>query len=37
MIYVALVILIFCLTIGVPVPVSYMSSCAFLIFFGCAN
>ena len=37
MIYVALVILIFCLTIGVPVPVSFMSSCAWLIFFGGAN
>ena len=37
MIYVALVILIFCLAIGVPVPVSFMSSCAWLIFFGGAN
>ena len=36
-IYVALVILIFCLAIGVPVPVSFMSSCAWLIFFGGAN
>lgn len=34
MIYVALVILIFTLVIGVPVPVSFMSSCAWLIFFG---
>lgn len=34
MIYVALVILILCLMIGVPVPVSFMASCAWLIFFG---
>lgn len=34
MIYVALVILIATLTIGVPVPVSFMASCAWLIFFG---
>ncbi|MCK9436334.1 MAG: TRAP transporter large permease subunit, partial [Synergistaceae bacterium] len=34
MIYVALVILMACLVIGVPVPVSFMASCAWLIFFG---
>ena len=34
MIYVALVILISALIIGVPVPVSFMASCAWLIFFG---
>ena len=34
MIYVALVILIVTLIIGVPVPVSFMASCAWLIFFG---
>ena len=34
MIYVALIILIACLIIGVPVPVSFMASCAWLIFFG---
>jgi len=33
-IYVALLILLFTLFIGVPVPVSFMSSCAWLIFFG---
>ncbi len=37
MIYVALVILILCLIIGVPVPVSFMASCAWLIFFGGAD
>lgn len=35
MIYVALFILIVTLIIGVPVPVSFMASCAWLIFFGC--
>lgn len=34
MIYIALVILIVTLIIGVPVPVSFMASCAWLIFFG---
>ena len=34
MIYIALIILMACLTIGVPVPVSFMASCAWLIFFG---
>lgn len=34
MIYIALVILISALIIGVPVPVSFMASCAWLIFFG---
>lgn len=34
MIIVALLILIFCLIIGVPVPVSFMASAAWLIFFG---
>lgn len=34
MIYVALIILIVTLVIGVPVPVSFMASCAWLIFFG---
>ena len=34
MIYVDLVILIVTLIIGVPVPVSFMASCAWLIFFG---
>ncbi|SDP30601.1 TRAP transporter large permease [Desulforhopalus singaporensis] len=34
MIFVALVILMFCLVIGVPVPVSFMASAAWLIFFG---
>lgn len=34
MIYVALIILIITLIIGVPVPVSFMASCAWLIFFG---
>lgn len=34
MIYIALIILIVTLIIGVPVPVSFMASCAWLIFFG---
>ena len=34
MIYIALIILIATLIIGVPVPVSFMASCAWLIFFG---
>lgn len=34
MIYVALIVLIGTLVIGVPVPVSFMASCAILIFFG---
>lgn len=34
MIYVALVILMFCLLIGVPVPLSFMASSAWLIFWG---
>jgi len=33
-IYVALSVLMFCLLIGVPVPVSFMASAAWLIFFG---
>ena len=37
MIYVALIILISALVIGVPVPVSFMASCAWLIFFGGPN
>ncbi len=34
MIYVALIVLVLCLIIGVPVPVSFMASAAWLIFFG---
>ena len=34
MIYVALLVLMACLVIGVPVPVSFMASAAWLIFFG---
>ena len=34
MIFVALAILMLCLMIGVPVPVSFMASAAWLIFFG---
>lgn len=34
MIFIALVILLLCLIIGVPVPVSFMASAAWLIFFG---
>ncbi len=34
MIFVALLLLVFCLIIGVPVPVSFMASAAWLIFFG---
>ena len=34
MIYIALAILMATLVIGVPVPVSFMASCAWLIFFG---
>jgi C4-dicarboxylate transporter, DctM subunit len=34
MIFIALLILVFCLVIGVPVPVSFMASAAWLIFFG---
>lgn len=34
MIYIALAILMFCLVIGVPVPLSFMASSAWLIFFG---
>jgi tripartite ATP-independent transporter DctM subunit len=34
MIFVALIILVLCLIIGVPVPVSFMASAAWLIFFG---
>jgi C4-dicarboxylate transporter, DctM subunit len=34
MIFVALLILVFSLIIGVPVPVSFMASAAWLIFFG---
>ncbi|WP_136796667.1 MULTISPECIES: TRAP transporter large permease [Desulfosediminicola] len=34
MIFIALIILVFCLIIGVPVPVSFMASAAWLIFFG---
>lgn len=34
MIYVAIAILLFCLMLGVPVPVSFMASSAWLIFFG---
>lgn len=37
MIYVALIILILCLIIGVPVPVSFMASGAWLVFFGGAD
>lgn len=37
MIYVALIILIITLILGVPVPVSFMASCAWLIFFGGAD
>lgn len=34
MIYIALLILVFCLIVGVPVPISFMASAACLIFFG---
>ncbi len=34
MIFIALIILMLCLIIGVPVPVSFMASAAWLIFFG---
>ncbi|MBM9518282.1 TRAP transporter large permease [Desulforhopalus vacuolatus] len=34
MIFLALIILMFCLVIGVPVPVSFMASSLVLIFFG---
>ena len=34
MIYVAVLILLFCLIIGVPVPMSFMASTAWLLFFG---
>jgi tripartite ATP-independent transporter DctM subunit len=34
MIYVAIGVLLFCLVIGVPVPVSFMASAGWLIFFG---
>lgn len=34
MIFIALIILLLCLIIGVPVPVSFMASAAWLIFFG---
>ncbi len=34
MIFVALAVLLLCLMIGVPVPVSFMASAAWLIFFG---
>ena len=34
MIYIALLILIVALVLGVPVPVSFMASAAWLIFFG---
>ncbi|MDO4953481.1 MAG: TRAP transporter large permease subunit, partial [Synergistaceae bacterium] len=37
MIYAALAILLATLIIGVPVPVSFMVSCAWLIFFGGPN
>ncbi|MDX9916220.1 MAG: TRAP transporter large permease, partial [Sphaerochaeta sp.] len=34
MIYIAVLILLFCLIIGVPVPMSFMASTAWLLFFG---
>ena len=34
MIYIALLVLIVALLLGVPVPVSFMASAAWLIFFG---
>ncbi|MFT5701914.1 MAG: C4-dicarboxylate transporter DctM subunit [Desulforhopalus sp.] len=34
MIYIALIILVLCLIIGVPVPISFMASGAWLVFFG---
>ncbi len=34
MIFIALIILVICLMIGVPVPVSFMASAGWLIFFG---
>ena len=34
MIYIAILILLVCLMLGVPVPVSFMASSAWLIFFG---
>lgn len=34
MIFVALIVLLICLIIGVPVPISFMASAAWLIFFG---
>jgi tripartite ATP-independent transporter DctM subunit len=37
MIYIAILILLFCLVIGVPVPMSFMASTAWLLFFGGAN
>ena len=34
MVYVAVLILLFCLVLGVPVPMSFMASIAWLLFFG---
>ncbi len=34
MIYIALLILVLCLIVGVPVPISFMASGAWLVFFG---
>ncbi len=34
MIYIAVLILLFCLMLGVPVPMSFMASTAWLLFFG---
>ncbi|BHH85296.1 TRAP transporter large permease [Desulforhopalus sp. 52FAK] len=37
MIYIALLILVLCLIVGVPVPISFMASGAWLVFFGGAD
>ena len=34
MVYIAVLILLFCLVLGVPVPMSFMASIAWLLFFG---
>ncbi|GAB1486263.1 TRAP transporter large permease [Aminivibrio sp.] len=37
MVYIAVLILLFCLVLGVPVPMSFMASIAWLLFFGGPN
>ena len=37
MVYIAIALLILTLILGMPVPISFMASCAFLIFFGGPN